>query len=90
MQRKFILFTLCLTVLAACGPMVRTARQQLVAGSVPATETATETTRVPAAVPATTATSTSELQATADWVWTYMSTREGGRSATGALSATAR
>lgn len=67
MQRKFILIALCLTVVTACGPIVRTARQQGAAGSVPDTET----TRVPAAVSATTATSTSEVQAAADWVWTY-------------------
>ncbi len=67
MRLKSILFALCLAVVTACGPMVRTTRQQGAAGSVPATET----TRVPAAVSATTATSTSEAQAAADWVWTY-------------------
>ena len=48
MQRKSILFALCLAVVTACGPMVRTARQESVA-----------------------TTAASEVQATADWVWTY-------------------
>ena len=71
MRLKAFLFALSLTVVTACGPMVRTARQRGAAGSVPDTETVTETTRIPAEVSATTATSTSEVQATADWVWTY-------------------
>ena len=40
MRLKTLLFALCLTVLAACGPMARTARQEAAA---PASEAATAT-----------------------------------------------
>lgn len=40
MRLKFFLFTLCLTVLASCGPMARTARQEAAAPASEASATA--------------------------------------------------
>ena len=58
MRLKTILFALSLAVLAACGPMARTARQ---VAAAPASEVAPVSEVAPA----------SEVGATADWVWTY-------------------